>query len=525
MVYYKQVKDVYKTIHNERGEEKMKATKKQVKDYKERRKAGNKAFKVVTTAMLVTSALAVAPVSSFAAQDVNTTPTPIVQTSAIKASETVVQAKMSIDKPTYTIVKGQPISDLRTEMGVHAKATNKGAPVDYGFAAKIDDGGLDINKVGTYNVKFTVDVVPDNNPDTRFVGTISGKVVVAEANKPVLNVKPATVKQGSVFNVSDWASAVDKEDGNITSKIKVFDLATKKLFNTDKLGTFNVEYDVKDSDGNLTYVQSTVTVVANDGEVAQKPTFNYPATILIKVGDVFDPLKGVYAKDTTDGDITSKIKVTTNTVDTTKVGEYKVVFEVTNSKGATATATQRVYVSSVDVGTPIYFKDVQSSHWAYKEITSLVDKKVISGYSDGTFKPTNSIRRDHVALLLSKALDLKPVVAEKKFKDVPKSSPYYEAIKAVQMAGIFDGNNGKFNPTANITRAEMAKVMVVAFNIPMTNKDAGFTDVPKSSFAYKYIQALSESGITVGKGDGTFSPNSSITRAEYSVFLHRALNM
>ena len=120
-------------------------------------------------------------------------------------------------------------------------------------------------------------------------------------------------------------------------------------------------------------------------------------------------------------------------------------------------------------------------------------------------------------------MDLPAVEEEKIFADVAKTSPYYEAIREVQMAGIFDGNvNGKFNPTGYITRAELAKVLVEAFHLPLeTGKE--FTDVPKDSFAYKYIQALGVSGLVKGAGDGKFNPNKNITRAEFAVIFYNAL--
>ena len=59
----------------------------------------------------------------------------------------------------------------------------------------------------------------------------------------------------------------------------------------------------------------------------------------IKVGDKFNPLEGVTATDKEDEDLTKDIKVIENTVNPDKAGEYKVVYEVTDSQGAKATKT------------------------------------------------------------------------------------------------------------------------------------------------------------------------------------------
>ncbi|CEK36655.1 Actinobacterial surface-anchored domain protein (plasmid) [[Clostridium] sordellii] len=66
----------------------------------------------------------------------------------------------------------------------------------------------------------------------------------------------------------------------------------------------------------------------------------------IKVGDKFNPMAGVTAIDKEDGNITKDIKVIENTVDTSKPGTYKVVYEVTDSQGETTTKTITVTVES-----------------------------------------------------------------------------------------------------------------------------------------------------------------------------------
>ena len=64
----------------------------------------------------------------------------------------------------------------------------------------------------------------------------------------------------------------------------------------------------------------------------------------IEVGDEYDPKAGVTAKDAEDGDLTDKIEVVKNTVDTKKAGKYEVTYKVTDSDGATRTKTIKVTV-------------------------------------------------------------------------------------------------------------------------------------------------------------------------------------
>ncbi|MDR4022142.1 immunoglobulin-like domain-containing protein, partial [Bifidobacterium sp.] len=63
----------------------------------------------------------------------------------------------------------------------------------------------------------------------------------------------------------------------------------------------------------------------------------------ITVGSKFDSMAGVTADDSIDGDLTDGIKVE-GTVDAGKVGDYKLVYSVSNSRGKTTTFTRTVHV-------------------------------------------------------------------------------------------------------------------------------------------------------------------------------------
>lgn len=103
------------------------------------------------------------------------------------------------------------------------------------------------------------------------------------------------------------------------------------------------------SDVNVTLPAATVLPKA-DTPVAinHVPTIN-ASDKTITVGDKFDPMKDVTANDNEDGDLTSKIKVIHNTVDTKKAGTYEVTYQVTDSQGATVTKTLKVAVKAAPV--------------------------------------------------------------------------------------------------------------------------------------------------------------------------------
>ncbi|MED4555314.1 InlB B-repeat-containing protein [Lysinibacillus capsici] len=170
----------------------------------------------------------------------------------------------------------------------------------------------------------------------------------------------------------------------------------------------------------------------------------------------------------------------------------------------------------------IIFSDISQEHWAWTMIQEMARQGIITGYQDGSFKPNAPIQRQHVALMLTRALELEPKKEAFIFEDIPESHLYFEEIKQVQQAGLFDGIDGNFQPKSNMTRSQMAKVLVEALNLT-AHKKKTFNDVSAAHWAYNYIAILASNGITIGD-QGNFRPNDPVTRAEFAIFLYRALS-
>lgn len=170
------------------------------------------------------------------------------------------------------------------------------------------------------------------------------------------------------------------------------------------------------------------------------------------------------------------------------------------------------------------FKDVSKNSPYYDIIHEMRDLKIISGYENGLFKPSEAISRKHAAALVSRAKNLPATKPFVKFKDVSEENSYFNDVKKLQQAGIFEPDSkGNFNPNKPITRAEMAKVLTIAFDLKV-KEEFDFPDVPKTHSANKYVRAIYSNGITTGD-NGYFKPDESLTRAHYAVFMHRAMNM
>lgn len=170
------------------------------------------------------------------------------------------------------------------------------------------------------------------------------------------------------------------------------------------------------------------------------------------------------------------------------------------------------------------FKDVSQENTLITEIDYLVERGIIKGYPNGTFKPNEYVTRAQVAVMLSRALGLKTAnVKNPKFQDVPTAHVYYREIAAAHNAGIFDSAK-KFYPDGKLSRGEMAIVLQRAFKLKGSNS-YNFTDVNEKTKGYKEIIAVADNNITRGYPDGSFKPNLPLTRAHFSAFMARALTL
>ena len=108
------------------------------------------------------------------------------------------------------------------------------------------------------------------------------------------------------------------------------------------------------------------------------------------------------------------------------------------------------------------------------------------------------------------------------FVDVPSSAYYYDAVKWAAKKGITGGiGSGLFGPDQPCTRAHIVTFLWRAAGSPEPKSTVSFADVPAGSYYAKAVAWAVENGITLGTGDGTFSPNATCTRAQIVTFLWR----
>jgi len=170
------------------------------------------------------------------------------------------------------------------------------------------------------------------------------------------------------------------------------------------------------------------------------------------------------------------------------------------------------------------FRDIAASHWAFDEIRTLSEIELIIGYENSYFKPNEPITRAEVVAELAEYLNLDFSNRSVLFKDVSSDHWAVGAVNAMYKEGYIGGSNGSFRPEDTLTRAQLAKIFTEVFHLKPAAQTQTFTDVPADHWAYQAIQALAASGITTGYSDGSFRPNDRVTRAQFAVFLYRAIN-
>gem|GEM_PF-2943397 len=171
------------------------------------------------------------------------------------------------------------------------------------------------------------------------------------------------------------------------------------------------------------------------------------------------------------------------------------------------------------------FRDVPKSSYAYSAIVELAERGVVSGYSDGTFHPNETVTRGQFAGMIARAFNLPK--GSSHFKDVPKSKALYEEISKAADAGIIKGTGGNFYPDRPVTRADMAVMLDRAMNLKGNFKEEGnlkFKDnVP--AYALESVKRMVSYGVIQGKTNGTFAPGEYADRASSSVLVSRALQV
>ncbi|EMR07923.1 Parasporal protein [Bhargavaea cecembensis DSE10] len=170
------------------------------------------------------------------------------------------------------------------------------------------------------------------------------------------------------------------------------------------------------------------------------------------------------------------------------------------------------------------FTDVAPTFWAADEIHELAELGALNGYPNGRFYPNNLLTRAQSAKVLHELTNPQQAPSDfrTQFTDATSNHWAYGYIRDLTHSGVFR-NAELFRPEENLSRAQMAKIIVESFDIITDDNDLSFfVDTPAGEF-HTYITTIAELGITTGRANSRFDPNGPVTRAQFAAFSSRAL--
>ena len=179
----------------------------------------------------------------------------------------------------------------------------------------------------------------------------------------------------------------------------------------------------------------------------------------------------------------------------------------------TMTSDKTVYAGWVATGVPDMLNG--DDHYAY-----------VIGYPDGNVHPQGNISRAETATIFFRLLKADTrdgnLTAENVFADVANGKWFNKAVSTMAKLGIVKGRSAEsFAPDAPITRAEFAAICA-RFNTKPTNTSDSFSDI-SGHWAEAEIERAVAFGWIAGYPDGTFRPDTYITRAEAMTMINRVL--
>ena len=170
------------------------------------------------------------------------------------------------------------------------------------------------------------------------------------------------------------------------------------------------------------------------------------------------------------------------------------------------------------------FVDIEG-HWAAGAIENAADNGLIMG-SDGRFNPNNNMTRAEMAAIMVRACGATAEADISEFTDVTANDWVYSAVSKAVAMGAFNGADGKFNPMNPITRQEAFLVLSRVFGLAINEKvDTAILDSFKDGNLVADWAKNEVAAIVeagyVSGSNGMLNPNANISRAEFAAVMDK----
>ena len=169
------------------------------------------------------------------------------------------------------------------------------------------------------------------------------------------------------------------------------------------------------------------------------------------------------------------------------------------------------------------FVDVDQEDYFYDAVEWAVENKITSGVSADKFGPDQDCTRAQVVTFLWLASGSPDAAPESIFDDVDAKAYYEKAVAWAVEQGITAGTaEGEFSPETTVTRAQFITMLWAAKGKPEAEESAPFGDVAADAYYAKAVAWAYANGITAGKSADLFAPDDPCTRGQIVTFLHGA---
>ncbi|MBR2568483.1 MAG: S-layer homology domain-containing protein, partial [Paenibacillus sp.] len=168
------------------------------------------------------------------------------------------------------------------------------------------------------------------------------------------------------------------------------------------------------------------------------------------------------------------------------------------------------------------FSDI-AKHWGREAIEKAVERGIVKGYEDSTFRPNAKVTRSELMAMLARTLKLPADETAVSFKDAASipawAKPY---VSSVVKAGLVKGyEDQSFRPGQTITRMELVSIVARALELKGSQAALPFVDADDiPAWGREAAAAVYEAGLIQGKNQ-RFAPNDAVTRAEAVTLLLR----
>jgi hypothetical protein len=172
------------------------------------------------------------------------------------------------------------------------------------------------------------------------------------------------------------------------------------------------------------------------------------------------------------------------------------------------------------------FPDVPTAHPFFRDISWMVDGGITTGNAGGTFRPGTAVTRQELAAFGRRLRFDERFVppSSPTFTDVPRSHPLYVEVEWAAARGYVRGYpDGSFRPNTSVTREAAAAVLYRLAGSPSFTPPTipSFLDVPTHHPFRKEIEWATSQHIAGGYDDERFRPGSAVNRESAAAFLHR----